>query len=276
MRISRIKNKRGSIVVLVSMSIILMVGALALIIDIGRIALARARLQAAVDRAAYAGAASLAHSLNNIAVANWEINKAFRYLDENLTRPSEERPKTADELIDEYNVKVENAQAKMNDEIAAMQGRAENAASAELSANFPQAQSNINVRTGVELNIYAEPDEQWKTLNYGSITGGSSTMDPADVETGSYDALKYMKKKTQTDALVGIYAEAKVQPLMLRAALGDSVAVYADSAGEAYGGPIEGLALRGGDSVDDAASIVEDDRYDSLYRAAIVPMWNDE
>ena len=61
-------------------SIPLLTAALLLIVDMGRIALTRARLMAATDRAAYAGAASLAHDLNQIAASNWEIHKAYRDL----------------------------------------------------------------------------------------------------------------------------------------------------------------------------------------------------
>ncbi|MFA4874671.1 MAG: pilus assembly protein TadG-related protein [bacterium] len=275
MRFSGIGARRGGIVVLMVLALPLMVAAIALIVDIGRIAVARARLQYAVDRAAYAGAASLAHSLNDIAAANWRLYKAFRDLDNYFTKGAQQDSDTTQQRIKAYEVARDGALSAMDLEIAQMQERASAAASVTLKASAPESKEEIVLRAGAELDAYEDPDDQWQTLQHDTITG-SSFVDPDSVEGGSYDALKYLRKRRQPDALLGIHAEAEVRPLLLRAALGESIEVTASSAAQAFGGSVEDFALKAGDSLEDAQSVFEDDRYDALYRAAIVPAWTDD
>ncbi len=275
MRIRGMTDRRGNIVVLMVLALPLMLAALALVIDIGRIALTRARLSAAADRAVYAGASSLAHSLGDIAAENWKINKAYRDLEHNFTSASQQDSDATKQRIDAYEAARDDAAAEIDSEAGKMPADAEQIAQATFLAVAPRAVAEINLEAEAEIDAQADPDDQWQTLQHATIAG-ASFVDPDSVDGGSYAALKYLKKRRSPAALIGISAQEEVAPLMLRAALGESIVVYADSAAQAFGGSIEDFALSGGDTLDEAESFVTDDGYDALYRAAIVPNWVDE
>ncbi len=273
MRLIRSGNERGSVTVLMFTAIPLMAAALLLIIDIGRIAVTRARLQAATDRAAYAGAASLAHSLNTMAAENWNIHKAFRDLKGEFAQGTQKDRETAQQRIGKYEASRDEAFTNIQGALLAMGERANDVASDVLFANASDAQAQIMINDDVQLYDDAEPDQQWETLDYGYVTGGGSFIDPEKVKEESYDAFKYLIKRTDPNTSVGIYATSEVTPLMLGVLAQDPVEVHAASAAQAFGGSLEEFATKETDDLEEAEEDEFEEGYDALYRSSIIPVW---
>ncbi|MFH1830382.1 MAG: Tad domain-containing protein [Pseudomonadota bacterium] len=274
MRLIRTDNQRGSITVLLFAAIPLMAAALLLVIDMGRIAVTRARLQAAVDRAAYAGAASLAHSLNTMAAENWNIHKAFRDLRAEFAQDTQKDRETAQQHIGEYEAKRDKAFSNIEATLLAMGDRAKEAAADTLFSNTSDLETEIedlSVRGDIDLADDAKPEEQEESLDYGYVTGGGSFLDPEKVKEESYDAFKYRIKRTDPNVSLGIYATSEVTPLMLGVLAEDPVEVHAASAAEAFGGSLEEFAQKETDDLDEAEEETFDEGYDALYRSAIIP-----
>jgi Flp pilus assembly protein TadG len=73
-----IKSNRGQLSIFMGITLILVMGMLAFIINIGLFVKAKINLQNAVDAAAFSGAATQARQLTNIAYANWEMRNTYK------------------------------------------------------------------------------------------------------------------------------------------------------------------------------------------------------
>lgn len=73
-----IKSNRGQLSIFMGITLIIVMGMLAFIINIGLFVKAKINLQNATDAAAFAGAAVQARQLTNIAYANWEIRNTYK------------------------------------------------------------------------------------------------------------------------------------------------------------------------------------------------------
>jgi hypothetical protein len=73
-----IKSNRGQLSIFMGITLILVMGMLAFIINIGLFVKAKINLQNAVDAAAFSGAATQARQLSNIAYANWEMRNTYK------------------------------------------------------------------------------------------------------------------------------------------------------------------------------------------------------
>jgi Flp pilus assembly protein TadG len=263
---------RGGIAVLLVLSLMLLTTMMLLIVDLGRLSVSRARLQAAADRAAFAGAASLADSLDRMAVSNWRLHKAFRDLEDDFASDSQQDVDAAQQRIEEYEAARDASLAEIDGLRDGMAEKARASSAATLAANAPASDAEIRVAVDVQLSADADPDEQWRTLAYDVVTG-PSFIDPESTEGGTYEALRYLRKEAAPDASVGILATTEVQPLFLEAALGSSMEVRAQAAAQAFGGAIDAFALKETDDEQEAEALIDDDGYDGLYRASVVPAW---
>jgi hypothetical protein len=262
-----VKGDRGSVAVLVFAAIPILTAMLLLIVDMGRISLARARLQAATDRAAYAGAASLAYSMNLAASSNWKLHKAYRDLMELFDADSQPNEDEANNRIGDYEAARDGALTEMEYAISNMKGRAIGHAESTLIKN-----SNV---TSLDMTLGGEPelDTRNSVIDYAYMEGGAGEMDPEKQEERSYEALSHMVKGRSPNATIGVFATAEVSPLMLGAVAADPVEVHAASAAQAFGGSIEEFALKEEGSVDEAEPIEIEEGYDGLYRSNLIPVW---
>lgn len=73
-----IKSNRGQLSIFMGITLIIVMGMLAFIINIGLFVKAKINLQNATDAAAFAGAATQARQLTNIAYANWELRNTYK------------------------------------------------------------------------------------------------------------------------------------------------------------------------------------------------------
>lgn len=266
------RSESGGVAVLMAIAMPILVAMLALVVESGRVALARARLQTAVDRAAYAGASTIAAALGEVAADNWKVHKAWRDLSDDFAADTQQDQEAARQRFSLY----EEERDEAIDSIEATQGSAEQrtrlSAEGVFKKNAPQA--SVEVLPNIDLSLSAEIDResQWGRPGYGYVTGPIFT-DPEDVEYGDFEALKFLAKEPGPGSSVGVFGSHRVRPLMMPLILGEGVNVFAASAAQAFGGSIEGFARKETHTLGDAESSVDDDGADGLYRAAIVPMW---
>ena len=72
------KKSRGQLSIFLAMCVLSIITMLAFVVNVGLYVKARINLQNAVDSAAYAGAASQARMLTNIAYLNWEMHNTYK------------------------------------------------------------------------------------------------------------------------------------------------------------------------------------------------------
>ncbi len=72
------KSERGQLSIFMGITLILIMGMLAFIINVGLFVKAKINLQNAVDAAAFSGAATQSRQLTNIAYANWELRNVYK------------------------------------------------------------------------------------------------------------------------------------------------------------------------------------------------------
>jgi hypothetical protein len=73
-----IKGNRGQLSIFMGITLILVMGMLAFIVNVGLFVKAKINLQNAVDAAAFSGAATQARQLTNIAYLNWEMRNTYK------------------------------------------------------------------------------------------------------------------------------------------------------------------------------------------------------
>ncbi|HPQ80231.1 MAG TPA: Tad domain-containing protein [bacterium] len=266
------KGNSGGVAVIMVMALPILVSAVALVVESGRVALARARLQTAVDRAAYAGASAVAASLNEVAAENWRIHKAWRDLLRDFESDTQQNEDAATARFSVYEESRDEAFQRIDEVRYWVDLEAVSAADDVFLRNAPDAFAIASSEIDIELSEEIDRDVQWGRPGYNFVTGGDFT-DPEDVDSGSFDALKFLAKENGPGARIGVFGVQKVRPLVLSAILGDGVEVGAAAAAQAFGGSVEGFAKKETDSLGDAEGSLDEDGSDSLYRASLVPMW---
>lgn len=271
MRLRRMKGDAGSVAVLVAAAVPLLAATLLVLVDVGRLAFLRARLQVAADRAAVAGAAAIAHDLNRIAAANFRLHRAFSDLAADFASDTQQDERTARQRIERYEAAREAALEEVDEVAGRLPQRARSVADATLKANLPQAEAGYLLPGVPRLRDDVE-ESQWERLEYGSIEG-PSFIDPESVASGGYRALSHLIKERSADAVIALAATAEVRPLLLDAWGGSSVRVLAASAGQAFGGAAEIFALKDAEELAEAEEQLDDEGSDALYRSALMPPW---
>ncbi len=270
MRSRQIKSKRGSIFVLVLATIPLMVVALAFVIDLGQLIHARVSLQSSVDRSAYAGAASLANSLNGIAKENWNIHRAWRDLDRDFGSDSQRNRNTAGRRYSQYEMERDHALNGMDVIVRESCFRAKSMAEETLFMNDSKATSEV-LLSGCDRAPGASPEEvERERVGFSYITGGTF-IDPDDVDHGSYEALKYLRRASEP-AMIAVSAEEVVRPLLLKSIFGEVLSIQAFSAAQAFGGSIEHFAQKGSETIEEAERLLGGGGEDDLYRMSLIPL----
>ncbi|HPM42028.1 MAG TPA: Tad domain-containing protein, partial [bacterium] len=269
--LSKVNSEKGSVTALVVFAVPLFVAMLGLVVEGGRVALARARLQAAVDRAAYAGAAVVTHAFNEIASDNWRIHKAWRDLSEDFGSDTQQDEDAARQRFELYEEERDAALHDIESQLETVEERAEEAALETFEANAPLAEAGVSTRVEVELDDDLDRDEQWGKPGYGYVTGPIFT-DPESVESGEFEALKFLVKRPGEGASVGVFGSQKLNPLVMPGIFGPAE-VRAASASQAYGGSIEGFARKETATLSEAEGEEGGGGADGLYRATLVPAW---
>lgn len=271
MRLSGMKGEGGSVAVLAFAIVPAFILLLSAVIWIGQLIVARARLQASADRAAYAGAASLAHSLNCIAGSNWNIHKSYKDLVRDFKADTQQNKGAAAQRYERYQAELNFELGRIGDIVSGMHEGARHVAMSLLLANAPGATSSVSAYGDVVISDSLDPDDQWGDVEYNYVEG-PSFVDPEGVDGGSYRALKFLIKESVHGASLGVFAKIDVKPLLLDDVWG-GVPVYAAAAAQAFGGSIRDFALKEADSLEEAEAALSEDGADGLYRAALVPMW---
>lgn len=274
MRISipGIKMSSGNISILTTAAIPVMIVLVLLLYDAGRILVARSRVSAAADRAAYAGAAVLADGMNGIARENWMIHSAWQKLEADFKRDTQKNRDTAMNRIGEYENARDISRARMDLIGQKMFGRASEVALSLLAKNAPHAEGLTFPGGEILLSDDLRPDEQYGSVSYNYVVG-SDYIDPEKIENGAYRGLKFRIKNGAPGAAIGIVAQETVSGLLLGKRFGRAEAVItATSAAQAFGGSIENFAKKDAGTVDEAAG-VSTGGVDELYHPVLIPGW---
>lgn len=269
MRIRKLKGEFGGVIVFLILIVPIIISIIAALMLIGQIVFARVRLSVAADRAAYAGASSLADSMNRIAAANWGIRKAYRDLEGDFRAMSQQNRNAAQQRFERYSSEVEDHLSTIGDISSGMGDAAREIAEGYLHDRAPAAVHQVSVQSAITLSDSIDPERQHGNPSYDYITG-PSFADPSDVDGGSFSALKFLIKESASGPSIVVAAAGRVRPLLLQSTFGD-FSVSAISSAMAFGGSVEGFALKDGDSPAEAESRTAEDGDDNLYRAAAMP-----
>lgn len=257
-------GEEGSVIVLLMFAIPFMIAAMAMVISLGQVTMARMRVQIAADRASYAAAASMADSMNRVAAENRSIHDAFKTIDAEYKRSSQDNEEGVRQSYERYEERRVVAEDNISQILGSMGARARAIAENLGAANAPRAEFQVKVVDRVELAPDIEPELQNLELNYQYVSG-DTFVDPRSVEGGSKVGLSYLMKRAagMPDAAITVDATAAVRPLILSQLLGGDTIVRASSAAQVFGGSVKEYALA---EDDDRSS-------DHLYRAVNIPRW---
>lgn len=255
-RLSKFRNSKGSVTVLMFFVLPFLVVALLFLVDTGKILVTRARLSIAADRAAYAGAAFLAHALNEIAAANRRIYDAWGSMHEDFLVNTEQNEDAANERFARYEAERDDALDEIEKVIADWDVRAKFILNATLKKNAPEANAEIFAGPEPEISSELDPENQWGEAGYSFVTG-ENFADPEDTDGGSFYALRFLEKVRAASSFVTLSATQEISGLSLEKIFGGKILIQTSSAAKAFGGSIK----------DHALGLTEGD-YDALYRAA--------
>jgi len=250
-----VNKEKGSIVIIIVGSIPILIGLIAMVIWIGQVSYMKVRLQIAADRSAHAGASYVAHALNSIAASNRKISEAFRELEEDFAMDTQQDQEAANQRIEKYEATKNKEVDNIGSILDVVEGNAKEIAMKLLDSNASGSVGEIYVDSVFSIFEDFEPNLQWNELSYNIVTG-SNFIDPDDVDGGSFNALKYLVKRRDSDASIIVMARKYIHPFFYGDSFGGGVAVDAISAAKAYGGSIKNHALEG----------------DKLYRSAVIPV----
>ena len=267
MRTLILRDCSGFSFVILMMMVPAIVAGISAVIVIGQISIAKMRLQIAVDRGAYAGAMTLARSLNDIASANSMIRRAFESIRGDFENDMQQSESAARERIDEYQAEVALEFQKISEILEQAPEKARFHALSVAIANAPESEIQISMDSNFIISDRAVPDLQQFTLGYDFVEG-SNFADPDDVGHGSFKALSHLIKERRFDGWVAMAASQRVVPLSLANSYGGDFALVAVGAAKAYGGSLEKYALSAGRI---PSSISEGVPPDNLYRGAMIP-----
>jgi hypothetical protein len=230
----KIKGREGSAVVgfmlLVPAAVALIVATLA----IGMAAFERAKLQAAADMAAYAGSASLADSMNKIAVRNKNIYDAFVSFKKDYGDDSQQNAAAAEQRYTQYKNEVQKNADEIKEVIAEMDDRAVSVALRNFSLNS-DASASASVAGGVFVEKGQESD-----VMYSNIVG-SQFIDPESYDGKKISAIENLIKQGSFPPTLVLYAEKKIQ-LPFAEKIVPSLNVSGAASASAFGGNIEKYA----------------------------------
>lgn len=264
------RSELGSMSIALAIVTPLLVALLAVVVNVGMLLHARAKLQVAADRGVYAGAASIAHDMNRIARANWGIHSEYARLEDWLNGTSEPSEEEINNRFSEARARQAELFAQIRDINAGMFGKAVEVAGGVAAANVP----------GVEFVPFFDPPEdgmmqiggQEDDEHYGYLSGADiegTTFDPEsyDVEAPE-EVLKYLEKNDGRSLFFGGWVISQSRAPIFSSLFGGASEIAAEAGAQPYGGSIRAFAEvnpMGDDPPDSSAK-----QY--LYRVAFVPV----
>lgn len=267
MRTLKFGNCRGSSLIILMMTVPVFVAAISAVVLIGQVSLAKMRLQIAADRGAYAGAMSLAKSLNELAAANRTIHRAFESIKNDFASDMQQSQSAARERIDKYQSDIGLEFQKVAKILSLAPDLARAHALAVAMANAPASEIETGINADFAISDRIDPEVQWRRLSYDFVEG-SNFADPEDLGHGSFEALSHLIKERRFDGWVAVGTSQRITPLSLSDSYGGDFVATATAAAKAYGGSIANYALS---EHENYQTLPGEILPDSLYRAVMIP-----
>lgn len=246
------KKEQGQATILAALIIPFLFILFGLVIDYAYVVDEQARLQIALDRGVFAGAARLSHVMNQISEQNWEIHKGFTDLFKNFDRNSQQSMDECEQRVKD----LENNQAiaqfeNIEDMIANGYAEADQVARSVIGANFPEASYDVlygkpgeRLFETIDRASSGQSDEEGDQIRRDLICGNISGMvfDPEGTDSKTNkDLLSYTySNKNYVGILARLVGEPKVP--LFSTMLG-KLRITAVSAAQPYGGSVKRFAL---------------------------------
>lgn len=269
------RSNVGSISIVLAIVAPLLVALMVLVVNVGVLLHARTKLQIATDRGVYAGAASLAHSLNEIARKNWEIHSEFARLKRDLDDDTQTDEPQVEQQIGDARARQVFLYEEMNGINAAMLAGAVNQAVSVIAANIPGAffEPFESVLESNVLDLSRIEDAEGSGGVYDEVVGadivGDLVFDPESYEIQEpVRMLRYLYNTRMREVFFGGRVAVLSAVPIFPSLFGGAVTLRAAAGAQPYGGSIEEFAQvnpLGDDPPDFEAR-------QHLYRAAFVPV----
>lgn len=264
------RSELGSMSIALAIVTPLLMAMLALVVNVGMLLHARAKLQISTDRGVYAGAASIAHDMNRIARANWGIYSEYARLEDWLNGTSEPSEDEINNRFSEARARQAELFSEIRDINAEMFGRAVEVSTSVAGANVTDAEfvpffeppEDGMMQMGGE-----EDDEHYGYLSGADIEG--STFDPEDYDVEDpEEVLRYLEKNDGRTLYFGGWVISKSPAPIFTSLFGSASEIAAAAGAQPYGGSLRAFAEvnpMGDDPPDLEAK-------QHLYRVAFVPV----
>lgn len=276
-----IKNKDGQLVVWLILTFPVIIVIFAFFVNTIVVIDAKMRLQAAVDRGAYAGAAVLAHMMNEVAARNWLFRKAYLDKQSHFDKASNENKDWIENQVKELANIQDSLYAEMSKLLADGYVKAHDMAKRVAERNLEEMPHLVFARY---VSLYGDEGELvFQMTDDFNVSDGYKNkvrvrpagiegvvFDPNDKKSYEYTVRKYLKKDDSYYAAIASGIEAWIRPPLLPDFFTQSGAVRfrVAAAGQPFGGSIKDFAHTSAEDLNDALSAGKD----LLYHPAIVPL----
>lgn len=284
-----IDTQSGSIMVLLVGIFPILVILLCLFVNVILLVDSKIKMQASVDRGAYAGASYLSHVMDQVAGLNWEFRKKYLTVSNNFSRNSQESADWIDKQIEQLNTDQSNLYDRMNDLLNSGYDDASKIAK-EVTLKNLSGIPQLKVRGVVSFygrparGVSGESTKMFDMINdcasLGDNCQNEETIIASEISGKPYDPTKYtphpelvkkylIKSSEMVALLEGVSADLKI-PLLpdLFKASGSGVDLTAFSAAQPRGGSIKDFSFVDAQYLPEAVSRGEK----FLYHPAFIPV----
>lgn len=274
-------NCSGQYAVMLAFILPVFVVMISAVVVIGNLTDAKVRLQAALDRGMYAGAARLSFLMNRAGELAWEYHKSYRDLRDIFESTSQQSSSEGESKLNELETK-QNELLRQIDEISrGMYAQAHRTVYEVLDANLHLSKGfagtpDYKICAGLPVGIADEMLCDWMPainrsesafsivtadtvdLSYDYIQGDFA--DPSDKGGGGRAVVPFIMKDGSRVAIAG-EAEMNVRIPLLHEVFGDTLRMRVASAGQSYGGSIRSFGLLSGDDLNAVAESDDGRKY---------------
>lgn len=291
---TRLRSSRGQLVALLLLLLPVCIVVLVALVDVAVVVVTKARLQVAADLAVLEAGQTLSERMDELAQQNWEIHREFVTQEREFAASQQQNESGGETKIRHRQIVIDQLRGKMHDVMNVAYRDACDAALDVANAEVPWAEmlplyGGTRVVDGAVgrdcvadapiFSFYGDQvrNDQWTDLEFTFPDGGADWEDPADVDDGADDLLRYRTKATGPDQQVafalrlrapaphGPFRELFTEQMTL-----DDTWIAASAAAQPIGGSIEDAAFL--DTDDSVAMEAQAEENGLFYDTTLVPL----
>lgn len=248
------RRQRGQLVILLLLILPVLVTSLIVFGRIAVVVVTKARLQVAADRAAQAAGEVLATTMDQLAKDNWAIHHEFREQEREFIRSQQQSAAGGEQKLRHRQLVIDQLRRQMRQALNAGYTQACQKALAVATQEVPWAEviplyggtrivagdtGQTCVADHALFSFFGDAvhEDQWQAQTFTYPSGGMDWEDPANIDDGRGDLLRYRTKATGPDQQVAFALRLRAPTIFA------DTWIAASAAAQPIGGSIEETAF---------------------------------